>query len=85
MLLMYPSLDLCDQPIPGSAQADHAIMTMFRKDAIGVQAIGDVLKAYDEPPHDWGDRTAWRLFNATTFALVGKVAEKPTSRGIFTR
>jgi hypothetical protein len=35
------------------------------------------MKAYDEPPHDWGNRTAWRLFNAATFALEGKVAEKP--------
>lgn len=59
-------------------QADHAIMTMYRRDVIGVQAIGHVLKAYDEPPHDWGDRTAWRLFNAATFALAGKVAERPT-------
>ncbi|TCU78880.1 uncharacterized protein DUF932 [Bradyrhizobium sp. R2.2-H] len=59
------------------AQVDHAIMSMYRKDVIGVQAIGQVLKAYDEPPHDWGDRSAWRLFNAATFALAGRVAEKP--------
>jgi hypothetical protein len=70
-LLAYKGATLSD------AQADHAIMTMYRKDVIGVQAIGHVLKAYDEPPHDWGDRTAWRLFNAATFALAGKVAEKP--------
>lgn len=57
--------------------ADHAIMDMYRQDIIGVQAIGHVLTAYDEPPHDWGDKTAWRLFNAATFALAGKVAEKP--------
>ncbi|WP_439924566.1 DUF932 domain-containing protein [Nitrobacter sp. JJSN] len=56
---------------------NDAIMTMYRKDVIGVQAIGHVLKAYEEPPHDWGDRTAWRLFNAATFALAGKVAERP--------
>jgi hypothetical protein len=24
-----------------------------------------------------GDKTAWRLFNAATFALAGKVAERP--------
>lgn len=56
---------------------DHAIMELYRQDIIGVQAIGHVMKAYDEPPHDWGPRTAWRLFNAATFALAGKVAEKP--------
>ena len=44
---------------------------------IGVQRIGEVLKAWEEPPHDWGSKTAWRLFNAATFALTGRVAEKP--------
>jgi hypothetical protein len=70
-LLTYKAAALTD------AAADHAIMDMYRKDIIGVQAIGHVLKAYEEPPHDWGDRTAWRLFNAATFALAGKVAERP--------
>jgi len=32
-----------------------------------------------KPPHDWGDETAWRLFNATTFALTGRVAENPAA------
>ena len=57
--------------------ADHAIMDMYRQDIIGVQRIGEVLKAWEEPPHDWGSKTAWRLFNAATFALTGRVAEKP--------
>jgi hypothetical protein len=70
-LLIYRKATLTDQA------ADHAIMNMYRKDIIGVQAIGHVLKAYDDPPHDRGDRTAWRLFNAATFALAGKVAERP--------
>lgn len=70
-LLTYQGTPLTDQV------ADHAILEMYRKDVIGVQAIGHVLKAYDDPPHDWGDRTAWRLFNAATFALAGKVAERP--------
>jgi hypothetical protein len=35
------------------------------------------VNAYDNPPHDWGDRSAWRLFSATTFALTGKIAENP--------
>ena len=29
------------------------------------------------PAHDWGGKTAWRLFNAATVTLAGKVAEKP--------
>ena len=28
---------------------------------------------------EWGEKTAWRLFNATTFALNGKIAEDSTT------
>lgn len=70
-LLTYQGTPLND------GQADQAIMQMYRRDVIGLQAIGHVLKAYEEPPHDWGEKTAWRLFNAATFALAGKVTEKP--------
>lgn len=70
-LLTYQNTALTDQ------MADHAIMSLLRQDVIGVQGVGQVLRAYDEPPHDWGGRSAWRLFNAATFALSGKVAEKP--------
>jgi Domain of unknown function (DUF932) len=70
-LLTYQGTPLND------AQADHAIMMMYRKDIIGVQRIGEVLNQWERPSHDWGDKTAWRLFNAATFALAGKVAEKP--------
>jgi hypothetical protein len=59
------------------AAADQAIMQMYRQDIIGVQRIADVLEQWERPAHDWGDKTAWRLFNAATFALAGKVAEKP--------
>ena len=70
-LLAYQATLLTDE------QADHAIMDLYRNDVIGVQAIAHVLKTYDEPPHDWGGRTAWRLFNSATFALSGKISEKP--------
>ncbi len=70
-LLRYQDTALTDE------QADHAILTMYRNDIIGVQRIGDVVEQWERPSHDWGEKTAWRLFNATTFALAGKVAEKP--------
>jgi hypothetical protein len=70
-MVLYKNCPLADE------MADHAIMDLYRRDIIGVQGIGHVLKAYEEPPHPWGDRSAWRLFNAATFALAGKVAEKP--------
>ena len=64
---------------------DLGIMQLFRKQVIGVQAIAHILKAFDEPPHDWGDRTIWRLFNATTFTIAGKVAEAPQlTQGVHT-
>lgn len=58
-------------------RADAAIMQMFRQGVINVQRIPDVLKQWDEPSCDWGDKTGWRLFNAATFALTGRVSENP--------
>jgi hypothetical protein len=59
------------------AQVDQLVMKMYRKGIINLTRIADVIEAYEKPPHDWGDETAWRLFNAATFALTGKVAENP--------
>jgi len=63
-------------PLPDEL-ADQGIMQMYRQGIINVTRIAEVLKTYEAPPHDWGDRTPWRLFNATTFVLTGKVAENP--------
>jgi hypothetical protein len=57
--------------------ADHAIMSMYREGIIGVQRIADMLEQWERPAHDWGGKTAWRLFNAATLTLAGRVAEKP--------
>jgi hypothetical protein len=57
-------------------QADHAIMRLYREGVIGVQRIADVSEQWEHPTHEeWGERTAWRLFNATTFALTGRIVE----------
>lgn len=61
----------------GDYEADAAIMRMFRAGVINVQRIANVANAWDDPPHDWGDKSAWRLFNAATYALTGRVAEDP--------
>lgn len=64
-----------DTPL-SEQQADNAIMTMFRRGVINVQRITDVLEQWEHPAFlEWGDRTAWRLFNAVTYALMGKVVE----------
>ena len=70
-LLSYQEHTLTDR------DADHAIMTMYRRGVINLQRIGAVLDNWERPPHDWGDKNAWRLFNAATLALAGKVTEKP--------
>lgn len=58
---------------------DHAIMQLYRRGVLNVTRIADVLDAYERPPHDWGAETAWRLFNATTFALTGRMMENPAA------
>lgn len=70
--LRYKAQPLTDE------QADHTMMTMFRKGVIGLQRLGTVVEQWDRPAHDWGEKSAWRLFNAATFALAGRVAESPS-------
>jgi hypothetical protein len=57
--------------------ADHAIMEMYRQGIINIQRLPDVLQQWNEPEHDWGGPTAWRLLNAATFTLNGRVMERP--------
>lgn len=56
---------------------DHLVIELYRRGAINVTRIADVVDAYENPPFDWGDPTAWRAFNAVTYALRGRVAENP--------
>lgn len=47
---------------------------------LNVQRIPDVVNQWEAPTFgEWGEKTAWRLFNATTFALNGRVAENSTT------
>jgi len=59
------------------ASADHAVLNMYREGIINVQRIPEVLREWEEPSFDdfKDDRSAWRLFNAATFALTGRVIE----------
>jgi hypothetical protein len=59
-------------------QADHAILTMYREGVLNIQRVPEVLEQFEHPQHEeWGDHTAWTLFNAATYALTGKVLENP--------
>lgn len=60
-------------------QADHIIMGLYRMQVIGVQQIAHVNKEWAEPTFSEfnEDYSAWRLFNAVTFALNGRVLDNP--------
>jgi hypothetical protein len=60
-------------------QADHAVLNMYREGIVNLQRIPEVLHEWEEPSfEEFNERNAWRLFNATTFILTGKVVENPT-------
>ena len=59
--------------------ADHLILEMYRGGILNIQRVPEVMEAFDKPPHEeWGDHSAWTLFNATTAALEGRVVENPS-------
>lgn len=61
-------------------RADHAVMNMFRQGIINVQRIPEVLHEWDEPTFtEFDERNAWRMLNAATFVLSGKVMERPNA------
>ena len=52
----------------------------FSREPVDCFAAVVVVSQWEKPQYEeWGDRTAWRLFNAVTFALAGRVAENPGS------
>jgi hypothetical protein len=71
---VYRETDLTER------QVDHAIMQMYRDGVLNVQRIADVWNEWEKPTfEEIAERhNAWRRFNATTFALKGKVAENPS-------
>ena len=69
--LQAPAATETHVPIPHFRVVD--LVQMYRQQVIGVQAIADVLRQWEEPSHDWGPKTGFRLFNAATHALTGRV------------
>jgi len=70
----YKGTELTDE------QADHAILGMYREGIINVTRIAEVVKEWDTPTFDdFSERNAWRLFNAATFCLAGRVVENPNT------
>jgi hypothetical protein len=69
----YRSTEIADEV------ADHAILRMFREGVINIQRVPEVVEQWDNPTFEEfkGHRTAWSLFNAATFALTGRVVDRP--------
>jgi hypothetical protein len=67
----YRATEMSDEAV------NQVIMALYRRGSITVTKIADVLANFENPPFDWGARTAWRLFNAVTLALEGRVSENP--------
>lgn len=67
----YQNAELTD------AEAHDLIIQLYKRGVINLQRIGNVLSEWENPTHDWGNKTAWRLFNAVTFSLTGRMAERP--------
>jgi hypothetical protein len=62
------------------SQADHAILDLYRQGVINIQRVPDVLKEWEKPSFpDLEEPTAWRLFNAVTHSLAGRVMDNPNS------
>ena len=54
-----------------TAKAGALICEMYRRGIVNTSRMGKVIEQWDNPDHDFGGRTAWRLFNAVTEALKG--------------
>jgi len=71
-LTRYRQTMLTDQ------QADHAILDLYREGVVNLQRVPDVMAQWEKPSFpDQEQPSAWRLFNAVTHALNGRVMDKP--------
>lgn len=69
----YRGTDLTPQLV------DQAIMGMYREGVVNLQRIPDVMQEFEEPTFEEfkAAHNVWRLFNAATFVLTGRVSENP--------
>src|SRR5207248_10975814 len=66
------------QTILPDALADHAILRLYREGIINIQRVPEVMEEWEHPTFpDLEERNAWRMFNAVTHVLSGRVIENP--------
>ena len=78
----HAQLSRYQQTLLTDQQADHTILSLYRAGVVNVTRIAEVVKEWDAPSFEafrTGPRSAFRLFNAVTFALNGRIAENPAS------
>jgi hypothetical protein len=57
--------------------ASHLILQAYRRDIISHRALPRILAAYEEPQHDFGPPTLYRLLQAFTTVLTERVNTAP--------
>jgi hypothetical protein len=61
-------------------RVEKLIIDMFRQNFINAPEIGKIVNVYDTPTHEeYGEGTAWTLFNSATEVLRGKLGRLPKS------
>lgn len=75
----YEAFERFKAKILSVSELDHAVLDLYRADVLNVQRIPEVLSQFEKPAHDWGGESVWRLFNAVTYSLNGRIAENPTT------
>jgi len=61
-------------------RAERLIVDMYRSGYIMTQEVGKIINVYDSPSHEeYGQGTAWTLFNSATEAVKGKLGRLPKS------
>ena len=59
-------------------RTEKIVVDMYRDNLITTQEVGKIIDIYDKPTHEeYGEGTAWTLFNATTEVVKGKLARLP--------
>ena len=74
----HKKIEYYRQTLLTDEQADHAIMQLYRQGIVNIQRVPEIVAQWDEPIFpDFAERTAWRLLNAATYSLSGRVMERP--------
>lgn len=78
--VQHQKIERYERVLLTEAQVDHCIMDLYRADVVNVKRIAEVWQEWATPSFEAFAKSpysAWRLFNAVTFALRGLLIEDP--------